>query len=96
MLPAFRLYPGAPLTRGAWRLAGSQPPVDQNFTLNATWMFRSVVPQSAQDGLASIAVIWPKAALPNVAVRLRELRVVQQVERLDAELGVDAADPRRP
>ena len=33
-------------------------------------MFRSVVPQRAHDGLASIAVIWPKAALPNVVFGL--------------------------
>ena len=49
--------------RGGW--PRSQPPVDQNFTLNATWTFRSVVPQRAHDGLASIAEIVPKAALPT-------------------------------
>ena len=53
-----------------------------------------MVPQSEHDGLDSIAVIMPTEALPIVVFGLRELRVVQQVERLDAELGLDVPDPR--
>ena len=45
-----------------------------------------MVPQGEHDGLESIAGS-PAAALPIVVFGLRELRMVQHVERLDAKLG---------
>jgi hypothetical protein len=52
----------AAVSRGPDAIPG---PHDQNRTLNAIWMLRSVVPHSAHDGLGSIAEIVPNAALPN-------------------------------
>ena len=37
----------------------------QNFIFSATWTWRSVVPHSEHEGLASIAEIVPNAAFPS-------------------------------
>ena len=58
--------PGLSEPRGSERMLP-----DQKLSFAANWMLRSVVPHSEQDGLDSIDVIVPTAALPIVVFGLR-------------------------
>ena len=71
-------------------------PADQNVIFAANWRLRSVVPQRAHAGFWQHRADRRRGVGRSLKLRCGglELRVVQEVEGLAAQLEVGAADPR--